>query len=152
LIPKATLEALVYGFGHFGSSSLALQPSHTDSFGVNVDSDNDMITAFLVSSLSVRLIDHVKESRRVSFFCGLISHEAYNFKGRMIEIYNLETKEILISKKYCEDIKKTLAEIGISTEAANYMVKHEPDIGIKFHVENIFKQTPGPEAGKELRF
>jgi hypothetical protein len=42
--------------------------------------------------------------------------------------------------------------MGIAPEATMKLVGTPPDLGITFKVENIFNQTPGPEAGQELPF
>ena len=43
-----------------------------------------------------------------------------------------------------------LLSIGISKESAGKMFGKTPDLSIVFKIENIFIQTPGPQAGKEI--
>ena len=80
----------------------------------------------------------------------MITHEAYNFKGQFIEVINLSRDDLENSNIYRNKIIDTITSIGMSKEGALSKYGIIPDIGIKFKVDKVFVQTPGPDAGKEI--
>ena len=152
MIPDQTLEALANGFGHLGSASADLKTTHTDILSASVDQENDTVTCFALSFLAGPTLENMKATGRVSYFFGLMSHEAYQFKGQFIETRELTEAELAQSEQFCKAIAEILGSMGIAPEAAMKLVGTAPDLGITFKVENIFNQTPGPEAGQELPF
>ena len=152
MIPNLTIEALQNGFGHFGSASKERKPFHADALGLRLNQKENLLSCFIIEKNSKILIQNLNETKRVSYFCGLPSHEAYNFKGLFLEKFQLGEEDLKISKIFREEIRNTLLSLGISKDGAENMVGTPPDIGLTFRVEKIFKQTPGPEAGKELDF
>ncbi len=124
MIPDLTLSALENGFGHFGVASNNNKTRHVDTLGVNVDSKNSTLTCYVRNDETKEVLEFLNESGRISFFVGMITHEAYNFK--------------------------TITSIGMSKEGALSKYGIIPDIGIKFKVDKVFVQTPGPDAGKEI--
>ena len=152
MIPDFTLEALNNGFGHFGSCSKENIPCHTDALGLLIDQKKSNLTCFVIEEKSSNVIKQLLSHGRVSYFCGLPSHEAYNFKGQFIEKIKLSSNELDISKLFRQSISELLLSFGMSEDGIKNMVGTPPDIGLKFHVEKIFQQTPGPDAGKEIEF
>ena len=84
MIPDHTLEALANGFGHLGSASADLKPIHTDVFSASVDQQNDIVTCFTLNFLAKPVLEKMKDTGRVSYFFGLMTHEAYQYKGQFI--------------------------------------------------------------------
>ena len=152
MIPELTLEALTMGFGHLGSVNADKKPSHTDTFSASFDHDKDTVTCFVLSSLAGPVLENLKATGRVSYFFGLPSHEAYQFKGQFIGTRELVETELAQSKKFRKYILGIMSSMGITTEAFEQSFGMTPDLGLTFKVEKIFKQTPGPEAGQELNF
>ena len=92
--------------------------------------------------------DYLKESGRISFFVGMISHEAYNFKGQFEDLNLLSESDLKVSEDYRSNVINTITNIGMPEEAAMEKYGKVPDIGITFKVDKVFVQTPGPDAGK----
>ena len=80
----------------------------------------------------------------------MITHEAYNFKGQFVESINLSKDDLEASNIYRNKIIDTITSIGISKDVALTKYGIIPDTGIKFKVDKVFVQTPGPDAGKEI--
>ena len=152
MIPEQTLEALANGFGHLGSASVDLKTTHTDTLSASVDPANDTVTSFVLSFLAGPVLENFKSTGRVSYFVGLPSHEAYQFKGQFIETRQLTEDELALSEQFRNAAQEYMVGNGIPAESAAQMLGTAPDLGITFKVEKIFKQTPGPEAGQELPF
>ena len=152
MIPEQTLEALANGFGHLGSASLDLKTTHTDTLSASFDPANDTVTSFVLSFLAGPVLENFKSTGRVSYFVALPSHEAYQFKGQVIETRQLTEDELAHSEQFRNAAQEYMVGNGIPAEPAAQMLGTAPDLGITFKVEKIFNQTPGPEAGQELPF
>ena len=153
MIPEITHEALINGgIGHIGSANADLKTTHTETFGASLDNENNCVTCFVLSILAEPILENLKEKGRISFFFGLPSHEAYQFKGQFLETREITEEELANSEKILSVTKDMFDSIGIPSEAVERMLGTPPDLGVTFRVEKIFIQTPGPEAGQEIPF
>ena len=153
MIPERTHEALNNGgIGHIGSANAHLKTAHTETFGASLDNKNNTVTCFVLRFLAGPVLENLKEKGRVSFFFGLPSHEAYQFKGQFLETRKVTEEELANTERVLSVTKDMFASLGIPTEAVEQMLGTPPDLGITFKVEKIFIQTPGPEAGQEIPF
>ena len=148
MIPNLTHNALQNGFGHFGVASKSNKTRHVDTLGVTINSSNSLLTCFVIKSDCKEILDYLKESGRISFFVGMISHEAYNFKGQFEDFNLLSKSDLEISENYRSNVINIITNIGMPREAAMEKYGIVPDIGITFKVDKVFVQTPGPDAGK----
>ena len=117
-----------------------------------MDQANDTVTCFTLSLMSGAVLENFQATGRVSYFFGLPSHEAYQFKGQFLETRELTEDELAHSEQIRNSLQEMMVSMGIPPEAAALLFGTAPDLGITFKVEKIFKQTPGPEAGQELPF
>ena len=150
MIPNVTINVLEQGFGHFGVSSKSNKTVHVDTLGVKIDNKKSTLTCFVINSECKKVLEYLDESGRISFFVGMISHEAYNLKGQYVSSEKLNNLDLEISKNYTNKVIDIITSVGLSKEAAIEKYGKAPDIGITFKVDKVYIQTPGPEAGKEI--
>ena len=150
MIPNVTINALEQGLGHFGVSSKNNKTVHVDTLGVKIDNIKSTLTCFLINSECKKVLEYLNESGRISFFVGMISHEAYNLKGQYVSSKKLDSSDLKISKNYTNKVIDIITSVGLSKEAALEKYGKVPDLGITFKVDKVYIQTPGPEAGKEI--
>ena len=150
MIPNVTINALEQGLGHFGVSSKRNKTVHVDTLGVKIDYIKSMLTCFVINSECKKVLEYLNESGRISFFVGMISHEAYNLKGQYVSSKKLNNSDLKISKSYTNKVIDIITSVGLSKEAALEKYGKVPDLGITFKVDKVYIQTPGPEAGKEI--
>ena len=100
MIPDLTINALQEGLGHFGVSSKNNKTVHVDTLGVKIDNSQSTLTCFVVNDECNKILQYLSESGRVSFFVGMISHEAYNFKGQFVSSEKLNDEDLKISENY----------------------------------------------------
>ena len=81
MVPLITLNALSSGLGHFGVALNHNYIRHIDTYGAIVNDTKTNITCFVRSSESSDVLNILKKSTKVSYYVGMITHEAYNFKG-----------------------------------------------------------------------
>ena len=111
---------------------------------------DSLLTCYVINSESKEVLEYLRDSGRISFFVGMISHEAYNFKGQFIVADPLTDEDLKISEDYRNKVIETISSIGIPNEVAIEKYGKDPDVGITFKVDHVFVQTPGPDAGKEI--
>ncbi len=150
MIPDLTINALQEGLGHFGVSSSKNKTVHVDTLGVKIDNIQSTLTCFVINSECKKVLQYLSETGRVSFFVGMISHEAYNFKGQFLSSKKLNNEDLKISEKYTNNVIDIITSVGLSKDAAVEKYGKVPDLGITFKVDKVYIQTPGPEAGKEI--
>ena len=151
MIPERTHEALKNcGIGHIGSANADLKTTHTETLGASLDNENNTVTCFVLSLLAEPILKNLREKGRVSFFFGLPSHEAYQFKGQFLETREITEEELANTEKVLSVTKDMFDSVGIPREAVERMFGTPPNLGITLRVEKVFIQTPGPEAGQEI--
>ena len=150
MIPNVTINALEQGLGHFGVSSKNNKTVHVDTLGVKIDKIKFTLTCFVINSECNKVLEYLNESGRISFFVGMISHEAYNLKGQYVSSEKLNNSDLKISKNYTNKVIDIITSVGLSKEAALEKYGKVPDLGITFKVDKVYIQTPGPEAGKKI--
>ena len=150
MIPDLTINALQEGLGHFGVSSKNNKTVHVDTLGVKIDNIQSTLTCFVINSECKKVLQYLSETGRVSFFVGMISHEAYNFKGQFVSTKKLDNADLKISENYTNNVIDIITSVGLSKEAALHKYGKVPDLGITFKVDKVYIQTPGPDAGKEI--
>ena len=153
MIPEQTLETLANGFGHLGSADTNLKSAHTDTLSTDVNQAKGTVTCFVLGFLAGSVLENFRANGRVSYFVALPSHEAYQFKGQFIGTRELTEDDLYKSEKFRDAAQEYLTTVmGIPAEPLAQMFGMAPDLGVTFKVEKIYKQTPGPEAGRELAF
>ena len=148
MIPSLTLNALRSGLGHFGVALDRNHIRHIDTYGAVVDNSKTKITCFVRSSESVDVLKIIKKNPKISYYVGMITHEAYNFKGEFKQVSNLDSDALDTSENYRKNLIDVLSGLGLDVEAVRNKYGEAPDLGITFKVNKVFIQTPGPEAGK----
>ena len=150
MIPAITLNALNSGLGHFGVALDRKHIRHIDTYGAIVSESKTNIICFIRSSESEDVLNILEKSPRVSYYVGMITHEAYNFKGDFQNSFSLEANFLKISENYRNNLIGVLSGLGLDKEALEKKYNDAPDLGINFMVDKVFIQTPGPEAGKVI--
>ena len=148
MVPLSTLNALSSGLGHFGVAFNQIEIRHIDTYGATVNNSKTNITCFVRSSESSAVLDILKKTSKVSYYVGMITHEAYNFKGEFQEVIDLDSDSLNVSENYRKNLIDVLSGLGLDTEAVKNRYNEAPDLGITFKVKKVFIQTPGPDAGK----
>ncbi len=150
MIPDLTINALQEGLGHFGVSSKNNKTVHVDTLGVKISNTKSTLTCFVINDECNKVLQYLSESGRVSFFVGMISHEAYNFKGQFVSSEKLNNEDLKISENYRNNVINVITSVGLSKDSAFDKFGKVPDLGITFRVDKVYIQTPGPDAGKEI--
>ena len=104
MISDQVHNVLTTGIGHIGCASSSMRPFHADTLGICCDRQNSKIVCCLNKASSKQFIENLNLGSRVSLFVGIISHEAYNLKGDVIDLRDVNDHEI----ETCDELRKRI--------------------------------------------
>ena len=149
MIPER-LVAFVHGpvVSWVGTRDARLRPAVTWVFGARVSSDRDEITVFIPDIEAEQAKRNAEHNGQIAFtVADGISHESYQFKGKLVELRTTSEEERAVQDIHLAKVisylwmhpKKLFEDFGLY-----------PSTALTFRVEQVFAQTPGPDAGKLL--
>ena len=133
-----------------GSRDDRLRPSVSWAFGARVKAADDLITTFVPDIEADQIKADFTGNGMITFTVVQgISHEAYQFKGRVVELRPTTDEERAV-----QDIhrSKLISFYSVFPEVLFTGFKLYPSTAVTFRVEEAFVQTPGPGAGDRLEF
>lgn len=131
-----------------GSRDDRLRPSVSIAFGARARGAEDLITAFVPDIEADQVKGDLAANGMVAYtVVDGISHEAYQFKGRLVEMRPTTDEERAVQDIHCS---KLVAHFSMYPESFFGGYTLYPSTAITFRVEAAFVQTPGPGAGEKL--
>ena len=131
-----------------GTRDARLRPGVTWTFGLRVSAASEEITAFVPDVE----IDSTRSNLSQSGLVALtvvhpISHESYQFKGKLTGIRPTNEEERAIQEILRSKLGALLTMFPSELVSGYVSV---PSTSVTFKVEQAFVQTPGPGAGQQL--
>jgi len=119
--------------------------------GWRVAADRQTMICLMSEAHTFQLRDDVDDNGRFALTIEEIGpHETYQFKGRVLSLDSPEEEDRLACSRTRERFTKVVALLfGINEETCPYHLP-PPDVAIRFAIEEIFLQTPGPGAGRRI--
>ena len=136
-----------------GTRDERLRPTHTFVAGAIVNPDRETITCFVLHSRAEKIIGNLENNGRIALAVGHPSHESYQFKGRYLSSRPVDAKDVAIQEIYRAKLLACMLQYGYPEQISKPLIlgaRYQPALAITFRVEEIFLQTPGPEAGKKI--
>jgi len=136
-----------------GTRDERLCPAQTFVIGAVVHPDQETITFFVPESRSERILSDLKSNGRVALAVSLLTHEAYQLKGSYISSRPTDTKDRTVQEIYRSKLLSAMLQASYPEQIARPLVlgmAYQPAVAMTFRVEEIFLQTPGPEAGRKI--
>jgi pyridoxamine 5'-phosphate oxidase-like protein len=153
MIPPRVIECLRGpSVMQLGTRDADLRPAHAHASAAHVDEQASTVTVFITTERAKRALGDLANNGRVAFTLSQASHESYQLKGTFLdsrpateedERYQAACRDTLwreVSKVFPEELMKPLF-LGAA---------YKPSMAITFRVEEVYLQTPGPEAGKRI--
>jgi len=154
MIPDRVVEAVHGSAVMFaGTRDQRLHPAQTFVIGAVVQPDRETITFFIPESRAERILSDLKNNGRVALSVALITHEAYQLKGSSIASRPTDAKDRAVQEISRTKLVSTMIQAGYPEQLVKPLIlgyAYQPGVAITFRVEEIFLQTPGPEAGKKI--
>jgi hypothetical protein len=152
-IPKAALDLMNRPvIAYAGTRDAALVPGAHFAWGLRAFDDEHMdvlVPEPFLGSLRANLAENGHFT--VTFTEGQ-THESYQAKGRTTEVRDAADEDRAFQREWSEKLVKLMGSLGYP---AHWLAVFErlpalPATLVRFRVENVFEQTPGPMAGRAL--
>ena len=133
-----------------GTRDGRLVPECARGAGARVEPGGTELTVFVPSPLAGRTLENIADNHRIAAcFTRPADHYSIQIKGRVVQVRDVHAEELAGITSYRADLARTLAMIGLPARLT-MRVAIEPCSAIRFVVESLFAQTPGPGAGEPL--
>ena len=144
------LVAFVHGptLSWVGTRDARLRPSVSWAFGARVSPAREEITVFIPDIEAEQTKRNAEQHRLIAFtVVDGRTHEAYQFKGRLVGLRPSSDEERAV-----QDIhrSKVISHMAPYPKVLFEDLRLYPSTALTFRVEQVFVQTPGPDAGKLL--
>jgi hypothetical protein len=133
-----------------GTRDDSLRPEMTRACGAHVSAQRTELTLFLPSQAAGRAIANLRANGRLAVgISRAFDANSFQLKGRAIDIHEATESERPTVERYLAAFVESLYLIGLPRALVNRFHVW-PAYVVTFEVEDIFLQTPGPNAGKRL--
>lgn len=145
------LETATVAIG--GTRDRNLTPHVHRISGWAVDLDRRTITCLVAEEFTSDLVDSLEDNGQFALtVCEVPSHETYQFKGQYVGSRATNDADLSVFESCRERFVERMRTLyGFPDQPSRAFVP-KPSIAVIFRVRDIFVQTPGPDAGKELAF
>ena len=133
-----------------GTRSAEFRPSFSWVFGAVADGEAETIRLLVPDIEGEQSFRDLADNGRVALTVAEgITHEAYQFKGRSVEVQPSAAEERAIQGIYKQKLATQFEPLGLGREVWDGL-NVDPSTAVTFEVEEIFVQTPGPGAGEKV--
>jgi len=154
MIPDRVIEML-HGpsYLQLGTRDDNLRPAHTVSVGAMVHEDRRTVTVFVPTARAERILPDLETNGRVALGIAQASHEAYQLKGAYLSTRPTDATDLARQEAYRKALLADALRAGYPEEIARPLTQgfaYTPSVAITFRADEVFLQTPGPDAGSPL--
>ena len=131
-----------------GSRDAALRPASARGFGVEIDAASCAATVFLPASGAAITLNNLRDNGQIALtFSRGFDHRSLQVKGRMLSIDESNERQQRLQDRYFALFSEGLVFIGHQQKLLS-RVRYYPSYALRFQLESMFDQTPGPGAGR----
>ncbi len=132
-----------------GTRDARLVPECQRALGARVD-DPEHLVVYVPCATGAISAENARTTGRVAAtFSRVQDHYTIQLKGAVTQVREAREDERETIERYRNGLAETLAFVGLPPGITLRMA-HWPCYAIRFRVESIFVQTPGPGAGQPL--
>ena len=125
-------------------------PDCARAVGARVEANGEEITLFLPAATTAASVANLRENRRLAVCFGRAEdHRSVQVKGRVLEIRDADDADRERIDRYLGEFAGMLRFVGLPPRIISRM-NHWPCHAVRYRVESVFDQTPGPGAGAPL--
>ncbi|NQD91335.1 hypothetical protein HP532_01550 [Pseudomonas sp. CrR25] len=128
-------------------------PSVSKVVGCRVATDRSEVTVLVDATQSAQLLEDVAASGALAVvFCLPSSHRTLQLKGRDARTVPLAPGDAELAARHCEAFAEELLPLGYALHfaRATHGFRAEALRALRFTLNDLFEQTPGPNAGVRL--
>jgi hypothetical protein len=151
MIDQQLAAFLQEGVGiHIGTRNAALQPNGTRALAVSVDDEGVHVVVYVAETAAARILPDLEANGQIAVGFGRpIDDRACQVKGVFIGARAATEAERPAVSAQWNGFLGSLEQIGIPRAATKSWVTW-PAVAIRFRVNALFNQTPGPDAGAAI--
>jgi hypothetical protein len=133
------------------SRDARLVPRSVWPVGIRIEDGGEEVTVFLPVATAGEVIANLQDSRRIALVATApVDHRSMQLKGKVVEIRPATDEERSVTERYRACLGRTLEPLGVPKFFVLRM-QHWPAHAVRFRVEQLFVQTPGPAAGQPFQ-
>lgn len=134
-----------------GAVDAAGAPSCCRGLAVSADDALTSATVFVPLATSRDIVAGAAATKRIAVVVAhVIDHNAFQLKGRIRALRLATDAEAMTIRANLNAFADLLIHIGMAPRLAR-SITHEPAFAIDFDVDEVYDQTPGPNAGVCVR-
>jgi len=128
-----------------------LVPRSAWPVGIRVEASGEEVTVFLPVDNAEEVLANLRDNRRIAVVATApADHRSLQLKGQVLEQRPATDDERSQIDLYRACLARTLEPHGVPT-ASVLRIAHWPAHAVRFRVEHVFVQTPGPVAGQPFQ-
>ncbi|HZJ55037.1 MAG TPA: hypothetical protein VFD38_12925 [Myxococcaceae bacterium] len=133
------------------SRDARLVPRSVWPVGIRVEDGGEEVTVFLPDATAGEVVANLRDSRRIAVVATSAGdHRSIQLKGKVVEIRPATDEERSLTERHRACLGRTLEPLGVPKFFVLRM-QHWPAHAVRFRVEQLFVQTPGPAAGQAFQ-
>jgi hypothetical protein len=119
--------------------------------GSRVGEDRRTVVLYVPSDQAGATFDNLRENGRLAvFYCRVTNYRALQIKGALIELRPTRDEETELQARYTHDFATEGSKVGLPYEVTAAL-RLSPSMAVEMTIEEVYAQTPGPQAGELLR-
>jgi len=133
-----------------GTRDSTLFPEAVRALGARSERGEGEVTVFVPEATGERTLCNVRDNGRIAVcFSRIDDHRTIQLKGLVLSADAAGEADRALVERYRGALAASLAFVGMPPRLT-YRLSHWPAWAIRFAVESVFVQTPGPGAGDAL--
>lgn len=151
MIPDSVVALLQTGISvMIGTRDASLMPECTRAWGIHIAGDRRTVTIFLSKAIAGKTIQNLRENGKLAVTCTRpTDHITCQLKGQVRSMKPVTSVDRETSKRWHREFMAELTAIGVPSTLCEAWIA-EPTVAVKMTVTDVFDQTPGPGAGKQI--
>jgi hypothetical protein len=135
---------------HVATRSPRLVPDEARGIGVRVEAGGVEVTIFIAAATARQALENLADNGRIAaVFSRPIDHRTYQLKGGATSVRVADDADRAVIERYRRALVDAYTVVGVPP-SITWRIAVWPAHAIRFRVENVFVQTPGPGAGAPL--
>lgn len=119
--------------------------------GIRVEPGGEEVTIFLAAAIGAQLLKNLESNRRLALVASNAQdNRSVQLKGQVVEIRPAREDERPLMDQYRARFSRMLEPLGVPRSFA-LRTQIWPAVAVRFRVEALFLQTPGPSAGQPFQ-
>jgi hypothetical protein len=133
------------------SRDARLVPRSVWAVGTRVEAGGGEVTVFLPVATAGEVVSNLRDTRRIALVATApLDHRSVQLKGQVLDVRQASDDERNLTDRYRASLGRTLEPLGVPRFFV-LRIQHWPAHAVRFRVEDLFVQTPGPAAGQPLQ-